>query len=84
MEEPLAYLSRSELQLNIMRNLEFEVKQLHKRNQFRVWWEHSRNWFRVQAILNGNTLKAGSTSSSEQCHFMGVDPDGYSFLGAGK
>ncbi len=78
--EPLEYLSRKELQLNIMRNLENEVKQLHKRNAFRMWWDGSRNWIRVQTILNGNTLKAGSTSSAEQCRFMGVDPDGYTFL----
>ena len=80
MEEPLSYLSRDKLQLNIMRNLEMEVKQLHKKNQFRVWWDNSCNWIRVQVILNGNTIKAGSTSSSEQCRFMGIDPDGYSFL----
>lgn len=78
-EEPLAFMSREELQLRIMQNIEFEVSKLDKRNAFRRWWDYSRNWERVQAIINGNTSKAGSTSSAQQCRFMGVDPDGRSF-----
>ena len=78
--EPLEYLDRAKLQLNIMQNLEREVLRLSKRNHFRMWWDGSRNWIRVQVILNGNTLKAGSTSSADQCRFIDVDPDGYTFL----
>ena len=78
-EDPLAFMSREELQLRIMQNIEFEVSQLDKRNAFRRWWDSSRNWTRVQAIINGGTSKAGATSSAQQCRFMRVDPDGRSF-----
>lgn len=79
-QEPLSYMSRSELQLNIMQNIEREIMRLGKRNTVRWWWEHSKNWVKVQAILNGNTRRAGSTSSAQQCRFIGAEPDGASFI----
>jgi hypothetical protein len=78
--EPLGFMSRAELQLNIMVNLERLVKRLSKNNSLRYWWDHSKNWVKVQAVLNGNTLKAGSTSSAAQCNFIGADPDGDTFI----
>ena len=78
-DEPLGFISRADLQLNVMVNLERLIKRLSKNNSLRYWWDHSKNWVRVQAILNGNTLKAGSTSSAAQCQFIGVDPDGDTF-----
>ena len=78
-EEPLAFMSREELQLRIMQNIEFEVSRLDKRSAFRRWWDSCPNWARVQAIINGGTSKAGATSSSQQCAFMGADPGGKSF-----
>lgn len=80
MNEPLEYLSRKELQLNIMQNIEKEITYLSKNNRFRNWWENTPNWGRVQRIINGGTVKGGSTSSVEQCLFLGVDPDGHTFL----
>jgi|WetSurMetagenome_2_1015567.scaffolds.fasta_scaffold01346_14 hypothetical protein len=80
MEEPLEYMTRSELQLNIMRNIERKVNELPKRNSFRWWWDNSKNWIRVQELLNMNTKKAGSTSSTAQCRFIGTNPDGYTFF----
>ena len=80
MDEPLEYMSRAELQLNIMRNIELKVQSLSKSNRFRLWWDNSKNWVRVQELLNMNTTKAGSTSSSAQCRFIGADPEGKTFL----
>lgn len=80
MSEPLSYMSRAELQLNIMQNIEREIMRLGKRNTVRWWWEHSKNWVKVQAILNGNTRCAGSTSSAQQCQFIGAEPDGDTFI----
>lgn len=77
--EPLAHLNRAGLQLRIMRNIEHKVATLPKRNSFRFWWDSSRNWVRVQELVN-NTSKAGSTSSAQQCAFMGVNPEGHSFF----
>jgi hypothetical protein len=83
--EPLSYMSRAELQLNIMRNIEREIKNLDRDGEgdegvsLRYWWQHTANWAKVQRIINGNTSKAGSTSSTQQCAFMGADVDGYSF-----
>jgi len=79
MNEPLEYLSRAELQLNIMRNIEREIMGMGKTAKIRFWWERVPNWVKVQAFINGNTRKAGSTSSGEQCFFIGADPDGKSF-----
>jgi hypothetical protein len=79
MDEPLDYMSRAELQLNIMCNIERKVKELPKRNGFRWWWDNTKNWVRVQELLNMNTRKAGSTSSTVQCRFIGADPAGNTF-----
>lgn len=78
--EPLADRSRAELQLNILQNMERLVMQYPKRNAIRLWWEHTFNWVKVQALITGNTSKGGSTSSAQQCRFIGADPDGYSFI----
>ena len=74
--EPLAHLSRAQLQLGIMKNVEHLIT---KTPYLKDWWKHSSNWVRVQAIINGNTSKAGSTSSTEQCRFIGADPNGKTF-----
>ena len=87
MEEPLGYLSRKELELNIMRNIERKILEDcsvedydSKGNlELKWWWENTPNWVKVQTFLNGNSKKAGSTSSAEQCLFLGVQPDGKSF-----
>jgi len=78
-EEPLAHLSRAELQLKIMRNIESIIGEMGKTSSLRWWWDHSTNWVRVQQFLNMNTSKAGSTSSTQQCIFIGADPDGKTF-----
>lgn len=75
MSEPLDYMDRAELQLNIMRNIEREILRCGKSSILRRWWEMSPNWVRVQAFLNGNTQKAGSMSSGQQSKFIGLDPD---------
>ena len=80
MSEPLEYLNRVELQLNIMKNIEREIMRLSKNAMLRSWWEMSPNWVRVQAFLNWNTRKAGSTSSGEQCVFIGLDPDSHELI----
>jgi hypothetical protein len=78
-EEPLEYLSRKELQLKIMQNIEREIMNMSPTSKLRCWWERSSNWVKVQKFLNGNTVKAGSTSSTAQCLFIGIDPDGDTF-----
>lgn len=79
-EEPLKHLSRAELQLEIMKNIEREIMNTGHRNKLRFWWERVPNWVRVQTFINRNTIKAGSTSSGQQCHFIGADPDGKTFF----
>lgn len=87
MREPLEYLSRKELQLNIMRNIEQKLLESTKVEDYdeegnldiKCWWENMPNWVKVQTFLNGNSSKAGSTSSTQQCIFLGVKPDGKSF-----
>lgn len=81
MEEPLGYLSRAELELRFMKNIELAIQKMGKTSHLRHWWDNHPNWVRVQKFMNNNTHKAGSTSSTQQCIFMGVDPDGKSFYG---
>jgi hypothetical protein len=76
--EPLEKIPRDKLQLMIMQNIETAIKDLPKRNQFRWWWEHTVNWVKVQRFINNSTNKAGSTSSGQQCIFIGIHPDKYS------
>lgn len=86
-EEPLGYLTRKELQLNIMRNIERKILEDCSVEEYdsqgnlelKYWWEGMPNWVKVQTFLNGNSCKAGSGSSTEQCRFLGVDPDGKTF-----
>ena len=77
MKEPLNYLNRKDLMLNIMNNIDREILNLHHNSQLRRQWEGIPNWAKVQRFLNGNTIKAGSTSSAEQCMFLGIDPNKY-------
>ncbi len=79
MKEPLEYLDRKALQLQIMRNIERAVMNLHGNNELHRFWKTSRNWLKVQMFLNACSSKAGSTSSTQQCMFLGVEPDGKSF-----
>ena len=78
--EPLGFMSRAELQLNVMCNVERLIKRLPKNNIMRCWWDYSKNWARVQAILKGDIIKAGSTASAAQCQFIGADPEGDTFI----
>lgn len=78
MEEPLKDVTRKQLQLDIMKNIELEIKGCGVTSKLRWWWEHTQNWGKVQRIINGRSCKAGSTSSTAQCIFIGIDPDGYS------
>lgn len=79
MSEPLEYLSRAELQLSIMQNIEREITRLSKNNRMRIWWDNTRNWAKVQTFITSNSKKAGSSSSIQQCLFIGANPDGVSF-----
>jgi hypothetical protein len=79
-EEPLHEMSRAELQLNIMRNIEREIMTMHPRSSLAYWWKHTVNWHKVQTFINCNTRKMGSTSSAVQCRFIGADPDSKTFL----
>lgn len=79
-DEPLGYLDRADLQLKIMQNIEREIMGMGPTSKLRYWWEAVPNWVRVQTFLNGNTRKAGSTSSTAQCVFIGADPDGNTFF----
>lgn len=74
MNEPLEYLNRKELQLNILRNIERKIMQDNREfedepinnAEIKYWFENTVNWGKVQTFLNGNTKKAGSTSSTER------------------
>lgn len=85
--EPLAYLSRKELQLNIMRNIERKILADTRVEEYdnednlelKHWWSSTPNWHKVQIFINGDSKKAGRNSSVEQCLFLGVDPNGKSF-----
>lgn len=80
MEDPLKYLSRKELLLNVMQNIERSINHLHKNNPLKRAWGMYPNWAKCQKYLNNGTTKAGSTSSLHMCKFIGVDPDGKSFF----
>lgn len=66
-EEILSY----KFQLGIMRNVEREMPN-RKRKMV-------QNWKLVQDYLLGCTSHGGSTSCYQHCHWMGVDPEGYTF-----
>lgn len=85
--EPLDYLDRKQLQLNIMRNIEKAIledrsaddQDSESNSDLKSWWCSSPNWAKVQKFLNGNSKKAGCDSSIDQCVFLGVNPDGRTF-----
>ncbi len=85
--DTLDYLDRKELMLNTMRNIERKILEDCRVEEYdsegnleiKLWWESMPNWVKVQTFLNGNTLKAGSGSSTEQCKYLGVKPNGKSF-----
>lgn len=77
MSEPLNYLPRSELQYQIMCNIEDEIMSCSKNNKLRFWWERTPNWVKVQKYINRGTCKMGSTSSGRQCEYIGIEPDDY-------
>lgn len=79
-DEPLEYLTRDKLQLQIMQNIETEITHMGKTSKLRYWWDRSPNWAKVQTFLNGRSSKSGSTSSALQCRFIGADPDGKTFF----
>lgn len=58
-------------QLGIMRNVEREISQRKRKA--------CPNWILVRDYLLGNTSKGGSTSCFQHCHWMGVDPEAYTF-----
>ena len=85
--DELYYLERKELMLNVMRNIERKILEACSVEEYdskgnlelKCWWENTPNWVKVQTFLNGNTSKAGSSSSIKQCKFLGVAPNGESF-----
>jgi len=62
----------AEFQLGLMRILEREVitKAVRKRTQ-NVWF--------VKNLLLQHTHTGGRSSAYDQCLYMGIDPDGYTF-----
>jgi hypothetical protein len=66
-EETLTYT----FQLGIMRNVERELSRQKRRR--------TPNWLLVRDYLLGHTSHGGSTSCFQHCHYLGVDPEGYSF-----
>lgn len=58
-------------QLGIIRSIERDMS-ARKRKA-------TQNWKLVQDYLLGHTSHGGSTSCYQHCHFLGVDPEGYSF-----
>jgi len=61
----------SKFQLTILRSIE--------RNMPTSKRKIIPNWKIVQDFILGNTSHGGSTSCFHHCHFLGVDPDGFSF-----
>lgn len=76
-EEPLAYLNRRQLEGLVLQNID-TILQQHPYSAFYYDWKSKPNWIKVQQIFNNSTCKAGSTSSYQQCSFIGIDPDAYS------
>ncbi len=74
-EEPLGYLDRKKLQLNILKNIEQRIFENEENSELESWWNSSSNWVKVQTFINGRSKKAGSTSSIAQCRYIGIDPD---------
>jgi hypothetical protein len=66
-EETLSF----KFQLGIMRNVEREISKRQRK--------HFQNWQLVRRYLLGHTSHGGSTSCFQHCHYLGVDPEGYSF-----
>jgi len=58
-------------QLGIMKSVEREIPNRKR--------ERTQNWVLVQDYLLGHTSHGGSTSCYAHCHFLGVDPEGYTF-----
>jgi len=73
--DELSHIPRLELLRKIMQNVEDLI---NHQSYLRHWWERSPNWVKVQAVINNNTSKAGSTSSTRECVNIGINPDGYS------
>ncbi len=80
-DDPLSYLNRDELGRNVMRNVQDIIE---SRRYLRVWWKKAPNWAKVQAVLNGRSRVAGSTSSAQECRFIGFNPDDYGLLPEGE
>jgi len=86
-QNPLEYLNREELLLNIMRNIEHKINEDCRVENYdsdgnldiKFWWANTPNWVKVQTFINNGTSKAGSTSSIRQCNCIGVEPEGKSF-----
>ncbi len=80
--DPLAYLSRSELGRKVMQNVQRLIKD--RGIYLEKYWYETPHWSKVQDVLNGNTLAAGSTSSGEECRFIGFKPDDNGLLPEGE
>lgn len=72
---PLDCYTDKEIMYNILKNVESIAKELHFNNEFKRWWDMYPNWIRVQRIINRNTSRAGSKSSTLQCLYIGINPE---------
>jgi hypothetical protein len=65
----------AEWQIGVLRSIETDMPKRKRKS--------TPNWKMVQDYLLGHTSKGGSTSCYIHCHFLGIDPDGFTFRGAG-
>lgn len=87
-EDPLNYLSRKELLLNILKNIQIEINAdcaIEKGDssgnlELKHWWDNAQNWIKVKTFITDNTMRAGSTSARKMCQFLGINPSGKSFF----
>lgn len=79
MEDATAELTRIELMLRVMKNIERNIMINGNRSEVARERANSPNWVMVKNYLTAGTSKGGSGSAHEQCRLMGVDPDGMSF-----
>jgi hypothetical protein len=68
----LSNLNVPQEQLRILKNIERNMKPKKRKRIY--------NWVMVMNYLLANTSKGGSTSAHKHCVWLGIDPDGYTFL----
>ena len=65
------------IQLNFLRNIERELLSHGGKSVARNRWLKSPNWKKVKDYLMNGTSTGGKTSATEQCLFLGIEPDDY-------